>query len=196
MSDSSPPPINPYQTPVFASKPSPGSVVGDFFRNGKFLVFRDSAKLPMRCLINGEAVTADAWRKRKQIAWNPPWIFIGLLGGVLPLLLLMLITQKKAYIEYSLGQQARSRIRNRRLIGSGLIVAFGLILAAGITHMGSESIAGVLVFASIIALILGLIFLTTASPFKAMGHRKGWFKMKGVSLDLLNELPEVDWKSI
>jgi hypothetical protein len=50
--------------------------------------------------------------------------------------------------------------------------------------------------ASIVALIAGLILLVTASPFKTSGHRNGWFKMKGVSQDLLNELPEADWKSI
>ena len=150
----------------------------------------------MRCFINGEAVTADAWRKRKQISWNPPWIFIGILGGILPILILMLIAQKKAHIVYSLGQRARSRMRNRQLIGIGLLVAFGLIVAAGISKTGSGSIGGVLVIPSIFTLILGLIILITASPLKTIGHRKGWFKMKGVSQDLLNELPEGDWKSI
>ena len=150
----------------------------------------------MRCLINGEAVTADAWRKRKQISWNPPWIFIGILGGLLPILILMLIAQKKAHIVYSLGEKARSRIRNRQLMGCGLLVAFGLILAAGISQTGSGSTGGALMLASIVALIAGLIVLITASPFKASSHRKGWFKMKGVSQDLLNELPEGDWSSI
>ncbi len=196
MSDSVPPPINPYQPPVSATGFSPGSVVGDFFRDGKFLVFRDRAELPMRCLINGETLTADAWRKRKQISWNPPWIFIGILGGLLPILILMLIAQKKAHIVYSLGEKARSRIRNRQLMGSGLLVVFGLSFAAGISQTGSESTGGALILASIVALILGLIILISASPFKASSHRKGWFKMKGVSQDLLNELPEGDWKSI
>ncbi len=150
----------------------------------------------MRCLINGEVVAADAWRKRKQISWSPPWILIGILGGILPVLLLMLVTQKKAYIVYSLGQQARSRIRNRQLMGSGLLVAFGLILVAGISQLDSGSIGGALIVASIVVFILGLIVLITASPFKTSSYRKGWFKMKGVSQELLNELPEGDWKSI
>ena len=196
MSDSAPPPINPYQSPVSSTEFSPGSVVGDLFRNGKFLVCRDRAELPMRCLINGEAVTADAWRKRKQISWNPPWIFIGILGGILPILILMLIAQKKAHIVYSLGQRARSRMRNRQLIGLGVLVVFGLLLAAGISKTGNDSNGGGLMVASLFTLILGLIILITASPLKTSGYRKGWFKMKGVSHDLLNELPEGDWKSI
>jgi hypothetical protein len=196
MSDSAPPPINPYQSPVSATEFFPGPVIGDFFRDGKFLVCRDRAELPMRCLINGETVTPDAWRKRKQISWNPPWIFIGILGGLLPVLILMLIAQKKAHIVYSLGKLARSRMRNRQLIGIGLLVAFGLLLAAGISKTGNGSNGGVLVIPSIFTLILGLIILIKASPLKISGHRKGWFKMKGVSQDFLNELPEGDWKRI
>jgi hypothetical protein len=78
------PPINPYQPPGSAMELPP--LIGDFFRDGKFLVFRDRAELPLRCLINGEVVPTDAWRKRKQISWSPPWVFIGLLGGLLPIL--------------------------------------------------------------------------------------------------------------
>lgn len=196
MNENVPQPVNPYQSPVSATESIPGAVAGDFFRDGKFLVFRDRAELPMRCLISGEAVTADAWRKRKQISWNPPWIFIGILGGLLPVLLLMLIAQKKAHIVYSLGRQARSRIRNRQIFGSCLLIASGLSFAAGISQTGSDSYGGALILASVVALILSLIILTMASPFKASGHRKGWFKMKGVSQELLGELPEGNWESI
>ena len=197
MSDIAPPPINPYQPPDPSNGLSSGAAVGDFFRDGKFLVFRDRAELPLRCLVNGEAVTTDAWRKRKQISWNPPWIFIGILGGLLPLLLLMVIAQKRAHIVYSLGQEARSRIRNRQLLGGGfLLVAFGLILAAGISLMDTGANSGTMVLASLLPLLLGVVILITASPFKASGHRKGWFRMKGVSQDLLDGLPQGDWKSL
>ncbi|RYZ91393.1 MAG: hypothetical protein EOP06_06935 [Proteobacteria bacterium] len=173
-------------------------MAGDCFRDGKFLIFRDRAELPMRCLVSGEAVAADGWRKRKQLSWNPPWIFIGILGGLLPILILMLIAQKKAHLVYSLGQKARSRIRNRYLLGTGLLLAFVLILMAGISgsESGSNSTSGILMIASVVALIAGLVFLIIASPIKAIGHRKGWFKVKGVSQELLDELPQGDWKSI
>jgi hypothetical protein len=108
----------------------------------------------------------------------------------------MLITQKKANIVYSLGQQARSRIRKRQLMGSGFLLAFALILATGISQSGSDSTMGLLIFASLIALVLGLVILATASPFKTSGYRKGWFRMNGVSQVLLDELPEGNWKSI
>lgn len=198
MSESTPPPINPYQSPDLANGFSTVAVAGDFFRDGKFLVFRDRAELPMRCLVSGEAVAPDGWRKRKQISWNPPWIFIGILGGLLPILILMLVAQKKAHLVYSLGQKARSRIRNRYLLGTGLLLAFVLILMAGISgsESGSNCTSGILMIASVVALIAGLVFLIIASPIKAIGHRKGWFKVKGVSQDLLAELPQGDWKSL
>ncbi|RYF51483.1 MAG: hypothetical protein EOO38_03110 [Cytophagaceae bacterium] len=198
MSAATPPPINPYQSPDLANALASGSVAGDYFRDGKFLVFRDRAELPLRCLVSGEAVTADDWRKRKQLSWNPPWIFIGILGGLLPVLILMLIAQKKAHLGYSLGKKAHSKIRNRYLLGTGLLVAFAVILVVGISQSesGSTSASGILMFASIIALIAGLVFLIIASPVKAIGHRKGWLKVKGVSQDLLNDLPQGDWKSL
>ncbi len=200
MSASTPPPINPYQSPDLANGPSPAPVLGDCFRDGKFLIFRDRAELPLRCLISGEELTAADWRKRKQVSWNPPWVFIGILGGLLPVLILILIAQKKAHLVYSLGQKARSRIRNRYLLGTGFLLAFVLIMATGISQSdsgsGSNSNAGILMIASIVTLIVGLIILITASPFKANGYRKGWFRMKGVSQDLLDELPQGDWKSL
>lgn len=202
MSSSTPPPINPYQPPVSESPVSTNSFPqvagsGEFFRDGKFLVFRDRAELPLRCLINGEDVTPDAWRQRKQIVWNPPWVFIGLIGGILPLLLFMLLAQKKAHVVYSLGQKARSRIRNRKLLGGAfLLVAFGLIIAAGLSQMGTGAYSGTLVLVALIPLFIGIVILALASPIKAGGHRKGWLKLKGVSPTFLDALPQGDWKSL
>lgn len=195
MSASTPPP-NPYQSPASVGELSSGAAVGDFFRDGKFLIFRDRAELPLRCLINGEELTPDAWRKRKQVSWNPPWVFIGIIGGILPVLILILVAQKKAHIVYSLGQKARSRIRNRQLMGTGLLVAFVVIVVAAGTRRDIGSHPEIVVPLSIITLILGMIFLMTSTPFKANGHRKGWFRMKGVSPDLLDGLPQADWKSL
>jgi hypothetical protein len=196
MSNGSPTTHNPYQTPKTLAEPPPVPTGGDFFRDGNFLVFRDRAELPMRCLINGEEVTPEAWRKRRLISWNPPWVFIGILGGILPILIMILIFQKKAYIVYSLGQRARSKMRNRGLVGLALLIAFVALLATGISRIDSNNNGGVFIIASIVAFFTGLIVLIKASPLKASGHRNGWFKMKGVSRDLLDQLPTGDWKSI
>lgn len=196
MNESTPPPINPYQTPVSTNGLPQVAAAGDFFRDGKFLIFRDLAELPPRCLVSGEEVTADGWRKRKRILWSPPWVFIGLLFGALPTWILILVFQRKAHIVYSLGQKARSRIRNRQLLGTGCLIAFVVIVVAAGTRRDIGSHPEIVVPLSIITLILGMIFLMTSTPFKANGHRKGWFRMKGVSPDLLDGLPQADWKSL
>ncbi len=56
--------------------------------------------------------------------------------------------------------------------------------------------AEIVVPSAMVTLILGMIFLMTSTPFKTNGHRKGWLRMKGVSQDLLDELPQADWKSL
>ncbi|RYF39052.1 MAG: hypothetical protein EOO38_23855 [Cytophagaceae bacterium] len=56
--------------------------------------------------------------------------------------------------------------------------------------------AEIVVPSAMVPLILGMIFLMTSTPFKTKGHRKGWLKLKGVSQDVLDELPQGDWKSL
>lgn len=181
---------NPYQAPSTTQAPpvpdhaDPGLVL----REGKFLLVRDGAELPDRCIITNQAVGTEGKRKRALITWSPPWVFIGILSGIIPLLILMLIFQKKAKISYSMSRQAWGRIVNRRLIGTFLLLASIGLFFLGANSTGEQT--GIYMTGGIVALIASLIVFITATPLKAVKHRNGWFRVKGCSPEFLDTLPE------
>ncbi|MEM9235918.1 MAG: hypothetical protein AAGB14_04015 [Verrucomicrobiota bacterium] len=44
-----------------------------------------------------------------------------------------------------------------------------------------------------VCLIISLVVFILATPLRAVGHRKGWLKIKGVSGRVLDELKPVDF---
>lgn len=195
---STPPPLDPYATPRATSTPPPipNPFAQYLFRDGSFLVVRDGAQLPMSCVKTGTSVADGAWRKRKMIAWNPPWVFVGLLGGVVPLLILMLVCQKKAHIAYSLSDDARRTILGRRSVGFVLLALFVLALYLVISESVSGDVAGTVLLGGVVSLILSLVFFISATPLRATGHRNGWFRIKGAGSAFLDQLPTADWRSL
>lgn len=142
--------------------------------------------------MTGEELSADDWRKKKTLAWNPPWVFVGLLGGVLPLLILMLVCQKKTAVTYSLGQEARKKLASKRRVGGVFLAGFVLLLVFGIASE-SSSASGIMMLSCFVCLIISLVVFILATPLRAVGHRKGWLKIKGVSGRVLDELKPVDF---
>lgn len=186
---------NPYQTPAAMAPPPVPVSAGDCFREDKFLIVRERSEVPMFCVKNGEEVAAEGWRKKKQIAWTPPWVFAGLLGGVLPLLILMLIGQKKAKITYSLGDEARKALATKRWVGVGLLLLTAGLIAGGVTNEGADA-AGMMWLGAFLSLIFSLVAFIAATPLRPVEHRNGWFKVKGVSPELLDRLPAADFRSL
>ncbi len=183
-------PANPPTT--IAPPPVPQLREASFFfadmdKPGCLLVCNE-AQLPEVCLITGEATGISDWRKRRQITWSPPWVFLGLFGGVLPLLILILVTQKKAHITYSLSPSATRQINRKRGIAVGLLLtAIGLIALA---IANADDTAGTLILIAIPLLITSLIFLIVVDPIKPIGHKNGWFRVKGVSKSFLDTLEQ------
>lgn len=195
-----PPPLNPYSAPeVIDAPPGPDwsrLVAGGFFRDGRFLVIRDGAELPMACVKSGESAPAGSWRKRRLMSWSPPWVFIGLLGGLLPLLILMVVASKKAHLVYSLGPAAARRRANLQLVGLLLLGASLASIAGVITETIDGDLVLPLILGSIAGIIASLVFFIVSNPLRAIGHRKGWFKIKGASPGFLDTLETGDWRQL
>jgi hypothetical protein len=188
-------PENPYRPPAASAPPPVPTAPGDCFREGAFLIVRERSEVPPFCVKNGEDVPADGWRKKKAIAWSPPWVWVGLLGGVLPLLILILVAQKKANITYSLGAAARRRMGTLRGIGFALLAGFVFLLVAAVNSSSSDAV-GMLVTLGFLLLLGSLICFMLVAPIRPVKHRNGWFKVKGVSPALLDRLPAVDFRGL
>jgi hypothetical protein len=178
---------NPYAPPVQASQPlsPPGDVF--FFREGDFLVVRDGAVLPTVCLRTNEPAGEGSWRMKVGIAWTPPWVFLLILLNILVLLIVALVTQKKAKITYSLSAAVRGSIVRKRGIGFFLLLAAVTLFYFGITS--SYESTGAYFQGGVAALIVALVFFVIANPLKVVKHREGWFGIKGCSKEFLETLP-------
>ena len=180
---------NPYAAPADLTASGGLDDAVSFFRDGKFLTVRDGAELPEVCLLTNEPADERAWRRKVRIAWTPPWVFLLLLVNLIVLLVVMLVTQKKAKITYSLSAASRSRIVFRRSIGFVLFLGFIGAIAFGIMS-DSEAAAGIAFAAGLVSLIAALVFFMIANPVKVLKFKNGWFRIKGCSEDFLARLPE------
>jgi len=191
---------NPYTTPAFTSPPP--IIPGTIFREGKFLIVRNGTVLPDFCPVNAEPVAPapNGYRKPRPIAWAPPWVFLGLLMGLLPLIIFMLVAQKRGQVTYALGPVAKKRMRNRRLTGTVLLLlAIGLIF--GVIQLASRypdsSATGVIGLLIPVLFITSMVFFIISQPITVAGYQKeGWFKLKGCGPEFLNRFQEVNFKSL
>jgi len=185
--------LNPYAPPTILAGATRLDESLRYFSDGKFLVVRDGAELPELCMLTNQPAGPGAWRKKVQIAWTPPWVFALILVNIIVVLVVMLLTQKKAKITYSLSAAGRGRIVRRRIIGLLLLaaavgaVAF-CILQADVPDWASVTI-GLL---GVVSFIASLIVLLMANPIKALKHKDGWFRIKGCSGEFLSTLPQHD----
>lgn len=181
---------NPYKAPDVMNVTAPNLAAPDapfYFRDGNLLVIRDGAELPKRCVHTNQEVEEKGWRKRRLLAWTPPWIFVFILFGLLPFLLLAVLLQKKAKITYSLSKDARSRLAKKRLIALGVMLAgIGVAVVGGSFLNGDAAVLPI--FAGIVIALGGLIGSLMFNPVAVKKYKDGWFSLKGCSPDFLDSL--------
>lgn len=181
---------NPYKAPgvenVAAVNPS-GADAPFYFRDGKLLVIRDGAELPKRCVHTNQEVDEKGWRKRKPLAWTPPWVFVFIFFGLLPFLLLSVLLQKRAKVTYSLSKDARGRLAKKRLIALGVMLA-GIGVAVGGGSLLDGDAAVLPIFGGVVIALGGLIGSLMFNPVAVRKYKDGWFSLKGCSPGFLDSI--------
>jgi hypothetical protein len=117
------PPMNPYAPPAKRWEPVPGAPGPEtMWREGEMAVmYKTGGRLPDRCVRCNESVTK---RLAKTLYWHPPAVFLGLLCGVLPFLILSFIMRQSTTIDFGLCEAHASR----RLLG--MFIGIGGFLGA------------------------------------------------------------------
>jgi hypothetical protein len=126
--------INPYESPssfedvVVAQVADVPQWQAGLYRKGKQLVMHKEASLPARCVKSNQPV--EGRRLKRKLVWFHPLIYLSLAAGLLILLILVLVLQKKATIYIGLSQEWWRKRRRALWIGwvSGLL---GLAIVAG-----------------------------------------------------------------
>ena len=162
------------------------------WRDGKRLIMRLGAELPMRCLLSNEPAVK---RVRKSWSWHTPWLFL-LAASPLIYIIVALIVRKKASID--LPVSTRILQKNRKVtrvtvcvcLGGVVLTILGVFLPAAGSHFLSDvklwmGLGGVIVL--VVGALVGLILLNTLQPEKITNTHL-W--LKGVHPDYLAALPE------
>ena len=127
--------------------------------------------LPQVCALTGEP-TDDV--KSRKFMWNPPWVAITLLAGLLPYVIIALITRKNMTVELPLVRAKHGHWMVRTLLALlGLFGSIGLAIGGGIVagDRNNESIgltmlaAGGILFVATIVLLIVFQF-TTIRPLE------------------------------
>src|SRR5262245_2732560 len=84
--------------------------------------------LPNICMVCGREATLV---KRKSFSWNPLWVWITLLLGLLPFLIIALILTKRATVEAPLCAEHKYHWAKRTcLVVLGLLLVIGMLVLA------------------------------------------------------------------
>jgi hypothetical protein len=123
------------------------------------------------------------------MSWHTPWAYLGLLGGLLPYLILAIALQKK--LKFEAGVCAMHRRRRRIGIAVGLlgsIASVAMMVAGGMSPPRSNQVLLILVgpIFLLVSLLAGISISRIVSP-KRIDKQHAW--IKGVSAAYLDELP-------
>lgn len=145
--------------------------------------------LPHVCVVTGEP-TEDSLKYR--FSTSPTWVLLLLLVGVLPYLIAVMATAKRAEGELPLVRRQHRRVRLTRWGGWGTIgVAFVVfVVAAGLgssTNDAMRSTAGLLALFALLLIVVGLLGVILRGFLGIGGRVEGvpgvpdyWVTLRGV----------------
>ena len=180
---------NPFASPSAASNiPATSAVpVQGAWRSGSLLVVTPNVTLPDRCVKCG--APCDGYFMRRKLSWHSPLAYLGLLGGVLPYIIIALILTKRMDVRVGV---CRSHVNKRRI--AMLLATLGFLAGIVVVALGTDSkefsglwfLAGT---ATIIAsLILGLLLSRIVWP-KRIEYQTAW--VSGACDEYLATFPEL-----
>jgi hypothetical protein len=160
-----------------------------FSQNGR-VFSREDSELGHGCVYCGRP---QMERRTLKLEKQNPAALCGIFFGVLPLLLLSMLLNKKATLRVSLCELHVKKLRLRRILGSSFAV-FGMFLGLLIAQLGgsSDGYAGLGLGLGSIMVVAGLIWQSPRKySLKLKSLENGIAVIGGVPSALLDQLPRV-----
>jgi len=189
--------MNPYAPPTMpqpmAYAQQPG-YQGGVWRQGNALVMHKMAHLPPICVKSGQPSTV--WLKR-NLSWHHPLCYLGLIGGLIPFVVIALIMTKKASIQVGLTEEWAAKRRSWMAIAWGTALLGLLVLIGSIAILANteQGIFGFGIVAGIAMMltgaILGIVNCSIVRP-KKIDDTYVW--LNGVNREVLAMFPELPAK--
>lgn len=183
--------FNPYQAPQapMIGAATTTMILGPHLQLvGDQIVGASPIILPQNCIKCGEGVRPLLDMKQRTVYYTPAWAYLGLLGGVLPLLILVLVTRKACLVTFGLCDAHRKRRFRNLLISNGFLVLSIVLFIIGVSDsrkLPNET----LLFGGILMFIGSLIAIgVSAKLLVAKQHNKGVFHIQGFKSGFLSKL--------
>ena len=192
---------NPYAATIIEQPVSPSLYLGGLnglWRQGKLVVVHPLAEMPPICVRTGMAGYKSV---KQKMEWRPAWVYLGLLGGVLPLLVLSLILTRRRTLSPWLSEEAYARRRRflnlawgGALLGLAMIILC-VVIAAGFPDLLPialrEGTYAMLAIGGTLGILVGILVGNFSSPIlKAKLIHEHYSLMAGASEEFLQYLEE------
>ena len=175
-----PVPVLSYAAPGFGAQAVRGA-----WRDGPTVVVYQSAELPDACVKCGGPPER---RLKRKLAWHPPIVYVGLLGGILPFAIMAMVMQKKVTVMVPMcGEHLQKRKR-------ALLIAWTLSVGGLAVAIGGPMVARpeLLIPLGIILFIVGIIFgVRTTNPLQPKKIELPYAYLKGACEMFLQQLPDL-----
>jgi hypothetical protein len=164
------------------------------FRKDKQLVMDLGADLPDRCVKSNQP--AGGGRLRLHFSWHHPALYLVLLAGVLPFVIVALVLRKQATLDVGLSKKWRRRRRRAILVGWLLALLGVAIVIASVAvaadQRGPTPWLGWAILVGILTILGGAIYGIVGSRIVTpVRITDDYIWLKGVHPDFLVNLP--DW---
>ncbi len=163
-----------------------GALVSDWMVAKDAIVGTSPMKLPDRCVECGRRISGGR-RVETTLYWYPRWIWVGILWGVFPAILLYFASRRRLEISYSLCSDDDRSLRKRKRVAMAAWALFLALLIATVVTQGNR----VYLIAAFVLLFVALILHMMAGvPLTVAGHEDGVFGIKGFGKEFLSTAGE------
>ncbi len=141
--------------------------------------------LPDGCVKCGVPTPGGA-RTRKKLFYTPAWIWVTLLIGVVPLLVLYYVLRKPIEVSYCVCEKCTSRMGLKKGIAVAAWVLFLAAVAVGVYTGATPALVAmvVLFIAAVVATVL------VSAPLRVTGYDERYFSVGGACSEFVSALGE------
>ena len=132
-------------------------------------------ELPDRCVECGRKASGGR-RVETTLYWYPRWIWVGVLWGVFPVILLYFASRRRLKISYSLcPDDDRSLLTRKRAAMGAWALFVAVVIAAIATHFNRSC----MIAAFVLFFVALIVHMMAGVPLRVAGHEHGVFGIKG-----------------
>jgi hypothetical protein len=153
----------------------------DWMVAGKAVIGTSPIELPDLCIDCGREAQGHR-RFKTTLHWFPRWIWVGVLWGILPVVLLYYAARRPLAVEYSLCEEHFRWLRLRKRVALTMWVVFAAVLAACAVNRGTSAFLIAVLATFVLTVVLNMMAWL---PLRVAAHEDGVFGVKGFSEEFL-----------